>query len=183
MDRRDLIELLKPIIVNDISISKDRIPASVTLIIHLKYSEPYIILTKRSKNLKYHPSQISFPGGVKKDDEEFIDTAIRESYEEIGIRIDKEQIIGMLDTVNTLTSNFSIVPFIAILNKINDMKINNYEIEEIIDAKLTKLLINRKRDERYNDIDTYMYQYEGYLIWGATARILDRIYSVMARMI
>ncbi len=175
-----LVKLLDPIIVKNTNISKERIPASVMLIIHLKYDEPYIILTKRSKDLKYHASQISFPGGVKKDNEDFIDTAIRESYEELGIVIDKSQVIGMLDSVNTLTSNFCIVPFVAILNEINNIKVNNYEIEEIIDAKLKELLISRKRNEMY---DIYTYQYKGHLIWGATARILDKLYNTMARMI
>ncbi len=175
----NLLELLKGAFTDKIELRKDRIPAAVMLIIHFKNARAYIILTKRSKNLKNHASQISFPGGIKERDEELVDTAIRETREELGIKIDKSRIIGMLNSVDTFTSNFCIVPFIAIVDEIH-MNINKDEIDEVIVADLLALLKSRKRDYRDDVKGThYMYEYNGHIIWGATARILDALYEVL----
>lgn len=175
----NLIEQLKDVFTNKIELKKDRIPSSVMLIIHFKDEKPYIILTKRSKNLKNHAAQISFPGGIKEDGEEFIDTAIRETREELGIKIDKSQIIGMFDSVDTFTSNFCIIPFVAIIDEI-DINANKDEIDEVIDADLLVLLKSRSRDYR-DDVKGihYKYEYDGHIIWGATARILDVLYNTL----
>ncbi len=68
------------------------------VIIHFPKNIPSILLTKRSIYLKNHAGEISFPGGKfsPSTDKSFLDTAIRETYEEIGIKINKKQIIGYL---------------------------------------------------------------------------------------
>jgi 8-oxo-dGTP pyrophosphatase MutT (NUDIX family) len=174
------LDKLKDVFVDKPKIRNNRIPAAVMVIIHFKGKEPYIILTKRSKNLKNHASQISFPGGIKEKDENFIDAAIRETEEELGIKVSKDQIIGMLDSVDTYTSNFCIVPFVAIIDDISNMHINKDEIDEVIDANLLKLLKSRERDYR-DDIKGihYKFVYNDYIIWGATARILDILYNAL----
>lgn len=174
-----LLKQLKDVFTDRINLKRDRIPAAVMLIIHFK-DKPYIILTKRSRNLKNHASQISFPGGIK-EDEEFIDTAIRETREELGIKIDKSQVVGMLDSVDTFTSNFCIIPFVAIVDEVN-MNVNKDEIEEVIDADLFRLLKSRKRDYR-DDVKGihHKYEYDNHIIWGATARILDCLYAALIK--
>ncbi len=178
-DRYSLIDRLKNVFVSEIELKSDRIPAAVMLILHFRYSRPYIILIKRSKHLHNHASQISFPGGIREGNEEFIDTAIRETEEELGLKIDKNDIIGMMKSVDTITSNFSIVPFIAIVDDITTLRVNRDEIDEVIDADLIKLLSTRSIDDRYNSNNHYKFEYEKHLIWGATARILDSIYHAL----
>ena len=71
-------------------------------------------MTKRSPNLKNHAGEISFPGGkVSKSDHSILDTAIRETHEEIGLSI-KKKIIGSLTPTYTYTTKILIYPFIAL---------------------------------------------------------------------
>ena len=82
--------------------------AAVLIIIHPKNHIPHIILTKRSSTLKSHSGEISFPGGQYSpaEDLDLLDTALRETKEEVGLGFRPENIQGRLNSVNTLTSNF-----------------------------------------------------------------------------
>ncbi|MEM2856268.1 MAG: CoA pyrophosphatase [Candidatus Nitrosocaldaceae archaeon] len=171
-----LISLLKSIRVEP-RISNERIQAAVMVIFHINNSKPYILLTKRSSTLKNHASQISFPGGVRENDEELIDTAIREVREELGLIINKEQVISVLESVNTLTSNFCIVPFVSIIDN-TSIAPNRDEIDEVIFADLYTLFSNRSIYERDGIID-YRFIYNEHVIWGATARILNNLYKIL----
>ena len=62
--------------------------------------------------------EIAFPGGkISKEDDDLLDTAIRETKEETGITISRKQIIGQLKPVTTLNSGFTILPFICIIDE------------------------------------------------------------------
>ncbi|MGZ8890031.1 MAG: NUDIX hydrolase, partial [Nitrososphaeraceae archaeon] len=79
--------------------------SSVLIIIHFTDFKPKIILTKRSSLLKYHKNEISFPGGTYKEtDSSLINTALRETKEEIGLNFHSNEILGCFQTVSTLTS-------------------------------------------------------------------------------
>ncbi len=169
--------------VKSIAKVNKRIPSAVLIVIHFTYGEPRVILCKRSSRVSNHAGQISFPGGIYKDeDNDLLGTALRECKEEIGLDVNREHVIGYMDTVNTFSSNFIILPFIAILDYIRTFKPNS-EVDEVIDAPLHELLTNMYEDkEHYNyATDAYKFVYKGYTVWGATARILkalrDNIYN------
>ena len=64
----------------------------------------YILLTKRSEKLKNHAGEICFPGGrIEKNDKDSLDTALRETFEEVGVSRDKIKVIGQLDDYITGT--------------------------------------------------------------------------------
>ena len=180
MDKNRFINAIKGCLVDDVNVNSNRIPAAVMVIIHFKYDEPYVILTKRSKRLKNHASQISFAGGIREQGEDFIDTAIREVYEELGLRIDEDEVLGALKPVDTVTSNFCIVPFVSIVDDVDVIKPNKEEIDEVIDANLMELLKSRSMYNRDDDISRihYKYEYDGYVVWGATARIIKQFLEV-----
>ena len=94
--------------------------APVLIIIHCKNMIPHVLLTRRSSNLKSHTGEISFPGGQysSAQDLSLLDTALRETKEEVGLSFRLKDILGQLESVYTLTSNYSIVPFITIQKKI-----------------------------------------------------------------
>jgi 8-oxo-dGTP pyrophosphatase MutT (NUDIX family) len=173
----DNISLTEQVKIN--AKDNNRIPSAVLIVIHFTYNEPRIILCKRSSKLSKHANQISFPGGVYKDeDKDILVTALRECMEEIGLEVKKEHVIGYMDTFNTFSSNFVILPFVAFLDLISMLKPNPREVDEIIDAPLHELLKCMYKDEEhayYYYTDAYKFVYKGYVIWGATARILKAL--------
>ncbi len=140
-----------------------------------------ILFTKRNKNLKIHPGEVSFPGGRfdPQLDKNLLDTALRETEEEIGVTRDKIEIIDRMKPFYTLITDIKVIPYIGKLKiaKFN-FKLNENEVEKIIIIPI-KHLLNPKFKVRvplkfrgeilYNTF----YYYKNYLIWGATSRILD----------
>jgi len=81
--------------------------ASVLVVIYGK--EPFILMTEKAKSLKVHGGEVSFPGGKWcAKDQDLLETAIRETEEELCLQISKEQVIGQLDNVITLNSKYKI---------------------------------------------------------------------------
>ena len=145
-----------------------------------------IILTYRSAKLKDHAGQISFPGGrIDKKDLSPIDTAIRETKEEIGIEKKYINILGNLDNYVTGTG-FQILPIIANVIGGYDISINSKEVESVFKLPMS-ILMNKKnhdiQEKLYNNGEiSYHYNfnvihYENHFIWGATASILLNLYE------
>ena len=105
-------------------------PASVLIIIYVK--DPFVIMTKKARNLKVHAGEIAFPGGKwYEKDHDLLETAIRETKEELCLEVSKEQVVGQLNSVITLNSRYRITPFIAILDTISSLTANS-EVESIL---------------------------------------------------
>ena len=89
--------------------------AAVLIIIYV--DKPEILMTKKPITLTQHGGEISFPGGkISEIDNDLLDTALRETKEETGLKILRDNVIGQLKQVITLNSGFTIVPFICILD-------------------------------------------------------------------
>jgi 8-oxo-dGTP pyrophosphatase MutT (NUDIX family) len=158
--------------------------AAVLIIIHSKNHIPHIILTRRSSMLRSHSGEISFPGGQysPEEDLDLLDTALRETKEELGLGFRPENIQGRLNSVNTLTSNFTIVPFITLRKRIPEPSIFTNEVECIVDIPLQPTLATYQPDFEHYHIsrqDVYKFMYRGVVIWGATARILKQLYACL----
>ncbi len=151
--------------------------AAVLIIIYNKS----IIFIKRNKDLKIHPGEISFPGGTfdEKYDNSLLDTALRETNEEIGIKSDDIVILGEMDPFQTLVTNINVVPFIAKSKRENlEFYICPDEVEKILIVPIKHLLDNKfkvKVPLKFHGQLYYntFYYYKNNLIWGATSRILD----------
>lgn len=150
--------------------------AAVLVIIYGK--EPTIVMTKRPKTMNQHAGEISFPGGTwKKEDDDLLATAIRETREEIDFDISRQQIIGQLQQVTTLNSGFTIIPFVATFQKIPKLRPNS-EIEKIIHIPMFSLFktLEDDLDPQHKSIqEMFTFRYQDKLIWGASARILKQI--------
>lgn len=157
--------------------------SSVLVIIHFNHEySPTVIFTKRSSNLRNHAGEISFPGGrVSDQDHSIMETAIRETYEEIGLSIQKEKIIGSLAPTNTYTTKILIHPFIVILGKISYSFEPNEEVEKVIEIPIEILHDRITIDEEHSSISYRMFKFivDGHLIWGATARILKNLLDLI----
>ena len=151
--------------------------SSVLIIIHFTDYKPKIILTKRSSLLKHHKNEISFPGGTfKETDLSLLNTALRETKEEIGLNIHSNEIVGSFHTVRTLTSNFAIIPFVTFQDNLRKTKLLIDEVSEVLDIPLFDLFNSLNNNFNYKNFsDSYAFRYNSEIIWGATARILKQI--------
>ena len=154
--------------------------AAVMITIHFTNGSPNVLLIKRTEVVKNHAGEISFPGGnFMKVDIEMRKTAIREMSEEVGIRVEKDQIIGHLKAERTLSSRYIIYPYVMVLDNIPKITDTNYEVEKIIDAPLIPLLKSREDDieheKEFSIARLPKFTYKNEVIWGATARILDQL--------
>jgi 8-oxo-dGTP pyrophosphatase MutT (NUDIX family) len=162
--------------------------AAVMITIHFTNRNPNVILIKRTRLLKNHAGEISFPGGnFMKVDIDMLETAIRETSEEVGIKIKREQVIGHLNAERTLSSRYIIYPYVTLLDRIPVIIDTNYEVEKIIDAPLIPLLKSRESDikhqQEYSIPQLPKFTYKNEIIWGATARILDQLAKLFSSRI
>ncbi|MFC1928145.1 NUDIX hydrolase [Chloroflexota bacterium] len=165
-------------------IDASRVPSAVLIPIYYKQGEYYILFTKRTETVKEHKGQISFPGGVcENHDRTPFDTALRETTEEIGLPAEAVELLGELDDCPTATSGYIISPFVATIPWPYPLKIDPIEVEEIIEIPISALSDKGCLSEGTEIIDgqvvtTYSYNYQGQIIWGATALILNQFLDV-----
>jgi 8-oxo-dGTP pyrophosphatase MutT (NUDIX family) len=136
-----------------------------------------ILLTKRSNNLKNHPGQIAFPGGKKdQSDSSPIETALRETQEEVGLNPKNVEIIASLPSHKTATG-FVIKPYLGLINQPFSETLRQGEVDEIFTVPY-EYILNEKNfsihTRKWNGSQRsyYVVPYGPYYIWGATARIL-----------
>ena len=164
----------------------DLVRAAVLLPLFYRDEKCHLLFTQRSGKVTYHKGQVSFPGGVQaNDDPSLLDTALRESYEEIGLKAKDAEILGELDDTVTLFSGFVISPFVALIPYPYPFKINSEEIDEIFDIPISALLEKDNLKVEYQIVGnralpTYFYEYKGKIVWGATARIVIQLLELLA---
>ncbi len=152
--------------------------AAVLILLYLADNEIYFFLTKRTDELKHHKGQISLPGGTQEGNEKLIDTALRETQEEIGINKTSISIIGTITPLFVPVTGFMIYPFIGYsLNKL-DPKLDPIEVEAIFSVNISDLLNkeNRtieQRNIRGYDVQVPYFKLNDYKVWGATSMILS----------
>ncbi len=161
--------------------------SAVLVPIYYKEGQYYILFTKRTERLKEHKGQISFPGGARHEkDRTLVDTALRESAEEIGLAPGDVKVLGELDDTLTETSNYVISPFVALIPYPYQFKVDGREVEEIIEAPISVLLDKEcVRQETAvlggKTLNLYVYKYRGRVIWGATASILNQFLGIFSQ--
>jgi 8-oxo-dGTP pyrophosphatase MutT (NUDIX family) len=175
-----LLDNLRSILTSEINpvledFGKNKL-ASVLVVIYGK--PPVVIMTEKPKHMKFHAGEISFPGGkLESTDSNLLETAIRETQEEIGLGLRANQIIGQLDPVITLNSGFTILPFVSVIDEIPPLSANA-EVEEIFHIPLEPFLktMANDPDPLHNLIqEMFTFEFQGKIVWGASARVLKQI--------
>lgn len=160
----------------------DRVPAAVLIPFFVKDGCYHLLLTKRTQRVATHKGQICFPGGgCAPEDETPCVTALREAAEEVGLKASDIEIFGQMDDILTVSSNFVVTPFVAMIPYPYHFLVSSEEIEELIEIPLSSLLDpGNFHEEPTNDlIPTCSYVYNGHVVWGATARILRQLLSLL----
>ena len=143
-----------------------------------------IVLTKRSKHLKYHKGQISLPGGKleAQDKGDFQQCAYREAYEEIGFEQNKAIYLGKLNKYIT-GSGFLIQPIVVLLEEVQNFVMNRQEVTSILHFPVNYLLSGDVINKVFLDEDQNKYFLNIYWkknkIWGATAKILIDLINLL----
>lgn len=137
-----------------------------------------LIYTKRSSELARHRGQVSFPGGIiEQGDKNPIDTALRETCEEINIQRHQIDLLGMMKPFNSQTGYF-IYPVVGFIQDLNGLQRNGPEVDKIFcipyqwlaDPKNSKLTDYKTSDGNIRKV-WFFEMYENELLWGITALI------------
>ncbi|OGN98180.1 MAG: hypothetical protein A2Y89_02375 [Chloroflexi bacterium RBG_13_51_18] len=164
---------------------KRRLSSAVLIPIYQDAGEYNIIFIQRTMTVKEHKGQISFPGGTRdKEDKSLLETALRESEEEIGLHRKDATLLGELDDEITTTSNFIVTPFIASIPWPYTFKPSKAEVEKVISVPVKAVLDKKclKPDTEILEgkkVASFAYYYRGTVIWGATARILNKLLEII----
>jgi 8-oxo-dGTP pyrophosphatase MutT (NUDIX family) len=144
-----------------------------------------VIFTKRTSHLKAHSGQVSFPGGraePKDPTPEF--TALREAQEEIGLAMERVEVLARLSEYVTRTG-FRVTPVVGLLTPPVELAPDPREVEEVFEVPLAFLLDpgNHQRETRKmqgRSVGYYVVRYQERIIWGATAGMLVNLYRHLA---
>ncbi|KAA0546056.1 CoA pyrophosphatase [Bacillus sp. BGMRC 2118] len=159
--------------------------------------EWHILFEVRSFKMRSQPGDISFPGGkIDQTDSSPLEAAIRETSEELGINRDDIKVISSLSPF-IASPAFVVYPFVAVIDCHDFQTLNKEEVEEVFTVPLSwllqyepychkvavelkpspdfpfhKIMKGKKYDWRARSVDEWFFDYNGYTIWGLTARIL-----------
>ena len=146
-----------------------------------KYNETIFLLILRADYDGTHAAQISFPGGkFEKEDLKLKTTALRETYEEVGVRMDEIKVKKRLTDIFIPPSNFIVSPYLGIIESTPEFNINQ-EVEAVIEVKLVDLLnesfVSTKNltTSYMENIDVPCFKLNKHIVWGATAMMLSEI--------
>ncbi len=160
--------------------------AAVLAPLYLREGRPHLLFTRRAETLNAHRGEISFPGGrYEPDDGSLEQTALREAQEEIGLAPERVDLLGLLEPVWTVVSNFTILPFVGLLpTGPGDLRLNPAEVAALIEAPLTELAnpaIFHVEEWVRGGVarPVYFYEYGPHRIWGATARMLFELLELL----
>ena len=163
--------------------NSDYSQASILVIFINNYDkdESYILLTQRKDNLRKHAGQIAFPGGRKEiEDKTLLETAVRETEEEISLSKENYDIVGNFPKFYTGTG-YVVTPYIALMKELSNwknlIKPNSEEVKKIFTPKSQQLLlpeyhIREKPPIKSSMSMTWRINYLNENIWGLTARVL-----------
>jgi len=166
---------------------KDARAASVLILIYPYKESLHTVFMQRPDYDGVHGGQISFPGGKQEpSDENAISTAVREAMEETGINPEEITVVGTLTPLFIPVSNILVTPVVACTDKKPDF---THQIEEVVflfDADIRRFFypsIIKTRPVKIGSetLDVKYYDYDGHMIWGATAMIFHELLVILRR--
>jgi 8-oxo-dGTP pyrophosphatase MutT (NUDIX family) len=184
----DIIERLRSELPDDRPMPEivERRAAAVLVPLFVVDGEIGVVLTQRTAHLRRHSGQVSFPGGAwEPGDPTLKDTALRESYEEVGLDPTVVDVLGMMDDVPTVGSDYMVRPYVAKIPYPYEFVPDADEVDRILLPPLDLFADVTKRREEHRERDgvtyqVYFFDFEGAVVWGATARMLVSLVERLA---
>ena len=145
-----------------------------------------VILTQRPQTMPSHAGQVAFPGGKHELGEIAMQTALRETEEEVGLKNESVSILGRLPSFNA-TSQFRVTPFVGIINSAAEIIPDNREVADVFETPLSFLMNPENHiardvffggeDHRFYDMPYHEADGTRRNIWGMTAMVIYRLYQ------
>jgi len=169
---------------NDPNLARD---SSVLILFYQKGGQFFFPLIKRSIGDIRHSGQISLPGGkFELSDKNLVDTAIRETEEELGLLGNKIHIIGPITGLYIPVSNFQVQPIVGYYDGLPQFKADSFEVNQIFETNISEIFKTDNKHEtvlRKNgfEIKAPYYDVKGHKLWGATAMIISELEELLKR--
>jgi len=160
-------------------------PAAVLIPLIAHADALSVLFTQRTAHLKNHSGQVSFPGGrAEPGDASAEFTALRETEEEIGLAMQRVEVLARLPDYRTRTG-FRVTPVIGLVAPPLELAPDPREVAEVFEVPLAFLMEERNRQRRTREfqgqqVGYYVFEYGERLIWGATAGILVNLNRMLA---
>ena len=181
----DRIESLKNLNIDGINAKK----AAVMMLFYPKKGRTHLVLIVRNSYEGVHSDQIAFPGGKYETvDLTFEKTALRETYEEIGIHPDNIEIIMPFTNLYIQPSNFMVYPFLGICKEEIIFVLDRNEVVNIIELPLNDflnddLIVSTSISTSYAEKDIPAFKIDEHIVWGATAMMLSELKEVLKKVL
>ena len=150
----------------------------------------HLLLMLRKEYPGVHSKQIGFPGGkVEKEDKNLLDTAKRETFEEVGILPDSIEMVKPLTEVYIPPSNFLVQPYLGLYPTPRPFVIDPNEVERLVEVRLmdflddTHLMEQKLTTSYADDILVPAFKLNGYTVWGATAMMMSEIKDLLKQVL
>jgi len=161
--------------------------AAVLVPIVQRDGELHLVFIRRSDSVESHRGQVAFPGGrVDPTDTTLLHTALREAHEEVGIEPHLVDVLGGFPTMSTVSSGMRVAPFVGVLSRPVDYRIQEIEVAEVFEVPLSALADARyrgqyewRRDKDRPSSNFPAIFYSGQTIWGLTLRITENLLELM----
>ncbi len=159
--------------------------AAVLMPIFERGGEPCFLLTRRTEEVATHKGQISFPGGMRQANESLPETALRETFEEVGIERGRIEILGRFHDYISINESL-VAPFPAYIRGDFETVPQRSEVAEVLEVPFAIFQDpSRQRVERMLRSgvmsDVYFFRYESHEIWGLTARIIKDFLEALSQ--
>ncbi|NNL03350.1 MAG: CoA pyrophosphatase [Eudoraea sp.] len=149
-----------------------------------------LLLILRNTYPGIHSNQIGFPGGkAEKKDKNLLETALRETHEEVGVRPEDIKIIRSLSEIYIPPSNFEVRPYLGLYDKRYPFVKDENEVEELVEVPLLDFMDDSKMTTQIlttsyaDNIEVPAFKLMGYTVWGATAMMLSEIKELFKQVL
>lgn len=177
----------------EVRLNVDRPPAEAAVLMPIVVRDAglQLLLTQRTPHLHDHAGQISFPGGRRESqDASFVETALRETEEEVGLSRSHIHVLGCLPEYQTAT-NFLVTPVVGVVYPPFEIEADAFEVAEVFEVPLSFFMNPHHHQQRVfktrlGQRTCYVMPYESdqtgksYEIWGATAAMIRNLYHVLS---
>ncbi|NOZ03165.1 MAG: CoA pyrophosphatase [FCB group bacterium] len=164
------------------------IPSAVLILLFPRGDDIRFYLTQRTHAVEHHKGQISLPGGAWEEGERLPDTAMRETYEEIGVRGDGIRLLGALTPLFVPVTGFMIHPFIGWLNYEPLTNPDPAEVETLFSVSVNSLIDDNIIGKEERTIRGFLmhipfFKFGDHKVWGATAMILSEFKTLLKEIL